>query len=136
MFKRISSQNLVDLGEMEDDYRVFHLKDDVAFSTFYMSIVTVSALGMILTDRLLYIEQRYLFAWLLVYRGVYVLVRIAFTRNKIREGVTVYQHFRYRPALCRIRKIIKATISRKAICVLGLRKADVKKLQRLRERSW
>lgn len=38
MLKRFFGQFLLDLGEMEADYRAFHLKDDIAHSTLYMSI--------------------------------------------------------------------------------------------------
>ena len=76
MFKRISSQFLVDLREMEGDYRVFHLKGDIAFSILYMLIVTISAGGMLITDSLLYKDRLELFVWLVVYRVGYILFSV------------------------------------------------------------
>jgi diguanylate cyclase (GGDEF)-like protein len=76
MLKRISKQFLVDLGELEGDYRVFHLKDDIAHSTLYMSIAILSVLGMIRMDVLLYKSRPNLVLWLLLYRGGYILLTI------------------------------------------------------------
>src|SRR6266498_310771 len=77
MFKRISSQFLINLGEMEGDYRVFYLKDDIALSVLYISIAAISVLGMISMDGLLYRNSPDLFIWLLIYRGGYILVSIS-----------------------------------------------------------
>ena len=88
MFKRISSQFLVDLGEMEGDYRVFHLKDDIAFSLLNMAIVTISAVGMILTDGLLYKDRLDLFLWLAIYRVGYIFLSIL-TMIMIRNSTKV-----------------------------------------------
>ncbi|HLO17316.1 MAG TPA: GGDEF domain-containing protein [Anaerolineales bacterium] len=76
MFKRISSQFLVNLGEMEGDYRVFHLKDDIAHSTLYMSIAIISALSMFRMDVVLYEDNPDMVLWLILYRGGYILVTI------------------------------------------------------------
>ncbi|HLO32077.1 MAG TPA: GGDEF domain-containing protein, partial [Anaerolineales bacterium] len=76
MFKRISSQFLVDLRELEGDYRAFHLKDDIEFSILYISITTISVLVMIQTDGLLYQDRPNLFVWLVIYRSGYILVSI------------------------------------------------------------
>jgi len=74
MLKRFQSRFLVDLGEMEGDYRVFHLRDDVAQSTLYISIAILSVLGMIFTDILLYKNRPDFFRGLIIYRGVYILI--------------------------------------------------------------
>ncbi len=79
MFKRISSQFLVDLGEMEGDYRIFNLKDDIVLSVLYLSIATISVLGMISMDGLLYRDSPNLFMWLIIYRGGYILGSILIT---------------------------------------------------------
>ncbi len=79
MFKRISSQFLVDLGEMEGDYRIFYLKDDIVLSVLYISIATISVLGMISMDGLLYRDSPNLFMWLIIYRGGYILGSILIT---------------------------------------------------------
>jgi len=61
---------------MEGDYRVFHLKGDIAFSILYMLIVTISAGGMLITDSLLYKDRLELFVWLVVYRVGYILFSV------------------------------------------------------------
>ena len=67
---------LTDLGEMEGDYRVFYLKDDIMYSTLYISIAILGVLSMIGVDALLVRGQANLFTWLMVYRTGYVLVSI------------------------------------------------------------
>ena len=57
MFRKILSRFLVDLGEMEGDYRVFYLKDDIAYSTLYISIAILGVFSMIRMDGLLYPGQ-------------------------------------------------------------------------------
>jgi len=76
MFKRISRRFLVDLGEMEGDYRVFYLKDDIAYSTLYISIAIIGAFSMFRIDGLLYPGRPDLTLWLVLYRGGYILVSI------------------------------------------------------------
>jgi diguanylate cyclase (GGDEF)-like protein len=76
MFKKISSQFLVDLKEMEGDYRVAHLKDDIAYSTFYISIAILGVFSMIRIDGLLYKNRPDLILWLILYRSGYILVSI------------------------------------------------------------
>jgi diguanylate cyclase (GGDEF)-like protein len=76
MFKKISSQIFVDLGEMEGDYRVFYLRDDIAQSILYISVATVSVLGMVRMDGVLYQARPDLVMWLVLYRGVFVLASI------------------------------------------------------------
>ena len=76
MLKRFQSRFLVDLGEMEGDYRVFHLKDDIAQSTLYIFIAIFSILSMIVTDVLLYKNHPDYFWGLIIYRGVYVLISL------------------------------------------------------------
>ena len=53
MLQRFHSRFLVDLGEMEGDYRVFHLRDDIAQSTLYISIAMLAVLSMTRMDLLL-----------------------------------------------------------------------------------
>lgn len=76
MLKRFPSRFLVDLGEMEGDYRVFHLKDDVAQNTLYISIAILSMLSMLRMDILLYKNNPNLFMGLMIYRGVYILISL------------------------------------------------------------
>jgi|SRR5690349_10087312 len=76
MLKRFQSRFLVDLGEMEGDYRVFHLRDDIAQSTLYISIAIFSVLSMTRMDILLYKNNPDLLMRLMVYQGIYILVSL------------------------------------------------------------
>jgi len=72
MLKKFQGRFLVDLGEMEGDYRVFHLKDDISQSTIYMSIAILGVFSMALRDMLLYRKNPDLLMTLMVYQGVYI----------------------------------------------------------------
>ncbi len=61
---------------MEGDYRVFYLKDDIAYSTLYISIAIVGLLSMIRMDALLTEDHPDLFMQLMLYRGIYIFVSI------------------------------------------------------------
>ncbi|MGB8984053.1 MAG: GGDEF domain-containing protein [Anaerolineales bacterium] len=76
MLKKISSWIFVDLGEMEGDYRVFYLRDDIAQSILYISVATISVLGMVRMDGVLYQARPDLVMWLVLYRGAFVLASI------------------------------------------------------------
>ena len=76
MFKKILRRFLTDLGEMEGDYRVFYLKDDIAYSTLYISIAILGVLSMIGMDALLVKGRSDLFAWLMLYRASFVFVSL------------------------------------------------------------
>jgi diguanylate cyclase (GGDEF)-like protein len=67
---------LLDLGELEGDYRAFHLKDDIRQSSFYIILATVSVGIMIATDTVLYRNRPDLFLWMLVYRGTFIFISI------------------------------------------------------------
>ena len=89
MLKRILSRFLVDLGEMEGDYRVFYLKDDIAYSTLYVSITAVSVLSLLRVDALLFKDRPDMFMWLILYRGSFILISIVvivalWRTNKVR----------------------------------------------------
>lgn len=74
MFKGFVSQILIDLGELEGDYRVFYLKNDIAQSILSMSIASISMLGMLRMDALLFKDRPNLFMWMALYRGGFILV--------------------------------------------------------------
>ena len=74
MFKGFFSQILIDLGELEGDYRVFHLKNDIAQSILSISIASISMLGMLRMDALLFMDRPNLFMWMALYRGEFILV--------------------------------------------------------------
>ena len=74
MFKRFWQQFLLDLGEMEAEYRASHLRDDIRQSSFYILVAIISVLGMIGTDAVLYRDQPGLFTWLIIYRVGFALI--------------------------------------------------------------
>lgn len=80
MLKRILGRFLVDLGGMEGDYRVFYLKDDIAYSSLYISIAILSTFGMFTMDGLLYPTRSDITWWLLLLRGGYIIVSILIVR--------------------------------------------------------
>jgi diguanylate cyclase (GGDEF)-like protein len=69
MFNKFVRQFLLDLGEMEGEYRAFHLKDDIRQSSFYIIIVIVSVVSTIGGDVTLYRERPGLFLWMVLARG-------------------------------------------------------------------
>ena len=77
MFKTIFSQALIDLGELEGDYRAFHLKNDIAQSTLTISIVAVSVLGALGTDAVFFKDRRDLFMLMVCARVIFALVCFA-----------------------------------------------------------
>jgi diguanylate cyclase (GGDEF)-like protein len=90
MVKKILRRFLTDLGEMEGDYRVFYLKDDIAYSTLYISIAILGVLSMIGMDTLLFRERPFLFVLLMGYRGLFTLVSVLtvvvlWKTNKVRK---------------------------------------------------
>ncbi len=72
MLKKFFRRFLTNLGEMEGDYRVFYLKDDIAYSTLYISIAILGVLSMIGMDTLLYKGRPNLFTWLMLFRGAFI----------------------------------------------------------------
>lgn len=76
MLKRFWRQFLLDLGEMEGEYRAFHLKDDIRQSSFYIFIAMVSVLSMIGTDAVLYRGRLDLFRWMLLFRGGFTFISV------------------------------------------------------------
>ena len=74
MFKGFVSQILIDLGELEGDYRVFYLKNDIAQSILSISIASISMLGMLRMDSLLFKGRPNLFMLMAIYRIGFILV--------------------------------------------------------------
>jgi diguanylate cyclase (GGDEF)-like protein len=81
MLKRFLHQFLLDLGEMEGEYRAFHLKDDIRQSSFYIIIAIISVASMMAADIGLYKDRPNLLLFMILYRGgfafVFILVLIA-----------------------------------------------------------
>ena len=87
MFKGFFSQILVDLGDMEGDYRVFHLKNDIAQSILSLIIASLSILGMLRMDAWYLRNEPDLLMKLTVYRVGFVLVSllVVFAITRIRK---------------------------------------------------
>lgn len=76
MLKGFFSQILIDLGELEGDYRVFHLKNDIAQIILSFSITSISMLGALGTDALLFTGRPDLFMKMALYRAGFILVSV------------------------------------------------------------
>lgn len=76
MLKKLQSRFLVDLQEMEGDYRVFHFKDDVAQSSLYISVGILAVAGMLFIDLLLYRNRPAFITGLMIYWGIYIFTSI------------------------------------------------------------
>ncbi len=76
MFKRFAGQFLVDLGDLEGDYRAFHLKDDIWQSTLSLGIASISVLSMLRMDASLFRNTPDLFMWAVVYRLGFVFISV------------------------------------------------------------
>lgn len=77
LFRRIFGDVQTDLGDLEGDYRVAHLRADISQSILYMSIICISVLLMLRLDSFLFEDDLYLYRRMLMYRGGYVLVTVA-----------------------------------------------------------
>jgi diguanylate cyclase (GGDEF)-like protein len=76
MIKRFFSDTLIDLGELEGDYRVFHLKNDIAQTILSLTIVIISILAMLRVDVILFKDRPELLMLVMAYRGSFVLATI------------------------------------------------------------
>ena len=73
IYKKLSSQILLDLKELEGDYRAANLPLDKAQSILYMVIVNIGGLGMLSTDWLFFRDGPGRFWQMVIYRGVFLL---------------------------------------------------------------
>lgn len=76
LFKRVFGDIQTDLGSLEGDYRVAHLRADITQSILYMVIVSVSVLFMLWADAILFKDRPHLFMLMVLYRGFFVLITI------------------------------------------------------------
>ena len=74
MLKKFFGPFLLNLGELEGDYRNFHLKDDKRQSSFYILFATLSVAGMLGADALLFKNRPDLLRWMSLYRAGFVLI--------------------------------------------------------------
>jgi len=89
MFRKLSSQILIDLRDLEGDYRVFNLQIDKAQGVLGMIIASIGIFGMFWMDKLLFVNSPDLIGWMAIARGCYVLVTVLFIfaigkTNKVR----------------------------------------------------
>src|SRR5258706_6518489 len=73
MFKNLFSQTLIDLRELEGDYRFFNLQTDKAQSILSMIIASISIFGLLVVDMLVFKDQPEIFRWMVIYRGGFIL---------------------------------------------------------------
>jgi diguanylate cyclase (GGDEF)-like protein len=73
MFKKLFSQTLIDLQDLEGDYRFFNLQVDKAQIVLSMIIACVSILGLLVVDMLFFKDQPQIFWWMVMYRGSFIL---------------------------------------------------------------
>src|SRR5262245_46266244 len=73
MLKKLSSQMLLDLKDMEGDYRASNLPIDKAQGILYMIIVNISAVVMLGVDWLFYKDSLDLFWQMVFYRILFIL---------------------------------------------------------------
>lgn len=78
MFQTLFSQTNIDLGELEGDYRAFHLKNDIPLSILSCLIASISILGMLRMDSVLLQNSPSLLAWTAFSRIAYVAITIPF----------------------------------------------------------
>ena len=73
MFRNLFSQTLIDLQDLEGDYRVFNLQVDKAQSILSMIIASISIAGLLAVDMLFFKDQPAMFRWMVIYRGSFIL---------------------------------------------------------------
>lgn len=76
MFKRFFSESMTDLGELEGDYRAFHLRNDIDLSLLSYLIASISILAMLLTDAIVFKDAPNLFNLMVFSRIGYALITI------------------------------------------------------------
>lgn len=76
MFKRFFDESMTDLGELEGDYRAFHLRNDIDLSLLSYLIASISILGMLFTDTVLYNGVSRFFDLMVFSRIGYVVITI------------------------------------------------------------
>ncbi|MEW6401120.1 MAG: GGDEF domain-containing protein [Chloroflexota bacterium] len=76
VLKRLFSQIILHLGDIEDEYRREQLSVDKAQSVVTVLIVAVAMISMLWVDFILFKEIPRLFTWMLWYRGLYVFLAL------------------------------------------------------------
>jgi len=76
MFRNLFSQTLIDLRDLEGDYRVFNLQIDKAQIILSMIIASISIFGLLMVDMVLFKNQPGMFQWMVIYRGGFILLTV------------------------------------------------------------
>lgn len=76
MIKRFFSEILLDLGELEGDYRAFYLKNDIEQTILSLSIAIISVLGMLRVDVILFQNRPELLLGVAAYRVGFILATL------------------------------------------------------------
>jgi len=76
MFKNLFSQTLIDLRDLEGDYRVFNLQIDKTQIILSMIIASISIFGLLMVDMVLFKDQPEMFQWMVMYRGGFILLTV------------------------------------------------------------
>lgn len=89
MIKRIFGDIQTDLGNLEGDYRVAHLRADISQSILYMFIISVSTLLMLIVDAFVFNNNPHLLLLMVLFRIGYAIVTVA-------TGIVIYRTTRVR----------------------------------------
>src|SRR5574342_600276 len=73
ILRKLSSQVLLDLKELEGDYRASNLAIDKAQSILYSIIINIGSLGMLSADWLFFKDRPGMFWQMVIYRGAFLL---------------------------------------------------------------
>lgn len=89
-FKRVLGNPVINLGNMEGDYRVANLKSDIAQSLLHIAIANIGILALLRVDAILFRNHPSLFKTILFYRLGYLAVSLLFSyvlskTNKVRN---------------------------------------------------
>ena len=89
LWRAVFGNVLTDLGNLEGDYRVSQLKNDITQSLLNLFIVCVSLLAMLRVDAILFEDKPKMFMYMVFYRLAFVLVSIVsgfilYRTNKVR----------------------------------------------------
>ncbi|HKY55934.1 MAG TPA: GGDEF domain-containing protein [Anaerolineales bacterium] len=113
MFRGFFSQILVDLGDLEGDYRVFHLKYAIAQSVLALLIASISILGMLRMDAWYFRNKPDLLMLIAIYRSgfVFLTVGIMLAITRIRK-VRIYDRLVLGWVFCTILFLVLSNFTR------------------------
>ncbi|HXF85898.1 MAG TPA: GGDEF domain-containing protein [Anaerolineales bacterium] len=77
MFKWLFGNSLIDLGELEGDYRVYHLQNDIRQSTIALRVIAIGTLASLPVDALLLGDKHHVLALLAVLRMGFIVATLA-----------------------------------------------------------